>query len=587
MDLYAFMLGVTLSLTGLGAQAALSQMDQLNGLVYQAPASAQQQIADLENQLSPDSPATHTLRLQMLKCQLLIQHGEYQAAIQLASVGRVDARKLGLEQAMPYFTACEAEGHVNMGDLKSALPLMENGINQAKQLKQPQALVNLLRLRGQLDTDGENYLQAMEDLRLALDVTDEMQQQSLNWIWPPHAYLLGAMGNLLYASGDLLQAVQYAYQALEQDDAQGKVRHILLLNAARILRDTGDFSASDQLLNAGIESLQTLTTPLEQAYSYAIIASIEIEKGNLQQAENYAHSSLEIFTQYRHRLSIMQTNRLLASIRFAAGDTQTALEYTQAAINTAQQLGQQGYLQKLYLELSDFYQGKADYRLAYDYLQLAYKAAGKANKHLADIRFVQYKARLGWDRQPDTGLVTESGLGVPVGWLLLLVILGVMLPASCLYLLIHRKQKSSTEQQISSRTPIQYQVLELAMNNAKRAQYPLAILVFGISPTLREDMPELEEKIITKLREQDKLVYLTPESLMLILPGTSQTGAQQVMEQLLERIRPWHRHAMVSVGIAAMQQFDTATSLVKRAFASQASRQKSKEAKLFQMTARG
>ncbi|MCL1039651.1 hypothetical protein L2750_21320 [Shewanella submarina] len=587
MDLYAFILGITLSITGMGAHAAMSKMDQLNQLVYQSPSLAQQQISELENQLSPSSPPIHAVRLQMLKCELLIQQGEYQAAIQLASLGRVNAKKHDLEQTVPYFNACEAEGQASTGDFKSAMPLLETGIAQAKQFKQPQALANLLRMRGQLDTDQENYLPAMEDLRLALDVAEQYHTQENSWTWPPHAYLLSAMGNLLYASGDLLQAVQYAYRALEQDDAKGKVRHILLLNAARMLRDAGDYSASENLLNEGKQLLPTLSTQLEQAYSYAIIASIEVEKGNFSKAEELAQQSLSTFVRFRQRLSIMQTNRLLADIKFEQGKAAEAVDYTLAAINTAQQMGQQGYLQQLYLTLSDYYENRGEAQLAYDNLQLAFQAAQLANKQLADIRFVQYKARLNREQSAEPTSVNESAILIPLGWMWVLVILGVILPATCLYLLIYRKQKVTTDFSISSRAPIHYQVLELAMNNAKRAQNPLTILLFGLSPTVADDLPTLEEKIKSKLREQDKLVYLSPESLMVILPGTSHTGAQQVMEQLIGRIQPWHKHAIISIGVASMQQFDTSTSLVKRAMASQVSRQKSNEVKLYQIGARG
>lgn len=586
MDLHAFLIGIILSLVSVVAHATMSRMDHLTQLVYQSPVLAQQEIAELESELTAQSAPSHTLRLQLLKCQQLVQQGEYQAAIQLAAFGQVDAKKHGLEQVIPYFNACAAEGHAKAGDLKTAMPLLEKGIAQSKQFKQPQALVSLLRLRGQFDIEQENYLQAMEDLRLALDVADEMFTQEQNWSWPPYSYLLATMGNLLYVSGDQLQALQYANQALEQADAKGKVRHLLLLNAAYLSRKTGDGNTSDKLLQQARQTLPSAASPIEKAFSYVIIAAIETDKGNYSTAERLTKESLGIFTRYRSRLSIMQANRLLARINFAVGNDTAAIEYTQAAINTAQQMDQQSYLHKLYLGLSEHYAQAGQHKLAYENLQSAFNAANQANKQLSDIRFIQYKARLSRDLQQPQTLESQSAFMLPLDWMLVLVMLGVVLPATCLYLLIYRKQKGLGEDKINRHAPIHYQVLELAMNNARNAQQPLTILVFGISPTITEDLPTLEQKIKSKLRELDKLVYLSTNSLMVILPGTSQTGGQQVMDQLVERIEPWRRHAMVSVGVASMQQFDTSTSLVKRALASQASRMKSEDVKLVQAGAR-
>jgi len=115
-------------------------------------------------------------------------------------------------------------------------------------------------LRGQLDTNTDNFSSAIEDLRIAIDIYPDIHTQTQNWVWPPEGYVYAAMGNLLYATEDLPQAMYYAKLALKSADAQGKVRHILLRNAARIALDNGEREYSDQLERSTRKTSQNFTT---------------------------------------------------------------------------------------------------------------------------------------------------------------------------------------------------------------------------------------------------------------------------------------------------------------------------------------
>ncbi|MBP7664519.1 MAG: diguanylate cyclase, partial [Shewanella sp.] len=104
-----------------------------------------------------------------------------------------------------------------------------------------------------------------------------------------------------------------------------------------------------------------------------------------------------------------------------------------------------------------------------------------------------------------------------------------------------------------------------ALNSAKQGNYPLSLLLFNASQIRQVDLPLLQDELQHRLREQDKLIRYSMDEIVIILPHTSATGAKRVVSQLVACIQPWQGSSKVNIGIAAMQQFDTLESLIKRA----------------------
>ncbi|MGL4517822.1 MAG: hypothetical protein ACRCUH_14170, partial [Shewanella sp.] len=150
---------------------ASDPLDELTAQVYQAPTAALAQISTLEQQhRSQRTSDRDTLRTSLLKCQALLQLGENEAAINVAQLEEARAKQLKLDHVRPYFLICQADGHLGNNHIHTALPLLDAAIALAHRYQQPQALVDALRLRGQLDTEADNYASAIEDLRLAIDI---------------------------------------------------------------------------------------------------------------------------------------------------------------------------------------------------------------------------------------------------------------------------------------------------------------------------------------------------------------------------------------------------------------------------------
>ena len=584
MDFRVMVLSLFLWLFPFGA-SAIDQLDELTELVYQYPSKAFSQLALLEKTFAANhiNSDINQLRLSVLKCQNLLQLGENEAAINVAQLGDARAKQLKLDQARPYFLICQADANLNNNNIQNALPLLDSAITLARRYQQPQALVDALRLRGQLDTDTDNFSSAIEDLRLAIDIYPDIHTQTQNWIWPPQAYIYAAMGNLLYATHDFPQAMYYTNLGIQSSDAKGKVLHIILRNAARIALDNQEFDYSDQLEIQAKILLPELESPLELAYSYAILASIALDKGRIENAEEYIAIAINTFQKQNQKVAIMRSNRLLAQIRFAQHQDDEALILMNQAIEQGESLNQYSDLKGFYGIMSDYYLEQDDFKQAYAFLLKRYRATELANQEMNNARILQFKARLnqqnigltGNDHAPESDSILQE---LNVDWVYsTLFLIAMLLLGGMIWYLIDKQNKRAPH--IEGDEPVETLVQQIlsVLNNAKQGNYPLSLLIFNASQIRQVDLPSLQDELQHRLREQDKLIRYSMDEIVIVLPHTSTEGAQKVMTQLVACIQPWQGSSKVNIGVAAMQQFDTLESLIKRASINQLGKVKSGE----------
>ncbi len=584
MDFRVMVLSLFLWLFPFGA-SAIDQLDELTELVYQYPSKAFSQLALLEKTFAANhiNSDINQLRLSVLKCQNLLQLGENEAAINVAQLGDARAKQLKLDQARPYFLICQADANLNNNNIQNALPLLDSAITLARRYQQPQALVDALRLRGQLDTDTDNFSSAIEDLRLAIDIYPDIHTQTQNWIWPPQAYIYAAMGNLLYATHDFPQAMYYTNLGIQSSDAKGKVLHIILRNAARIALDNQEFDYSDQLEIQAKILLPELESPLELAYSYAILASIALDKGRIENAEEYIAIAINTFQKQNQKVAIMRSNRLLAQIRFAQHQDDEALILMNQAIEQGESLNQYSDLKGFYGIMSDYYLEQDDFKQAYAFLLKRYRATELANQEMNNARILQFKARLnqqnigltGNDHAPESDSILQE---LNVDWVYsTLFLIAMLLLGGMIWYLIDKQNKRAPH--IEGDEPVETLVQQIlsVLNNAKQGNYPLSLLIFNASQIRQVDLPSLQDELQHRLREQDKLIRYSMDEIVIVLPHTSTEGAQKVITQLVACIQPWQGSSKVNIGVAAMQQFDTLESLIKRASINQLGKVKSGE----------
>ncbi|SUI84029.1 tetratricopeptide repeat-containing diguanylate cyclase [Shewanella morhuae] len=584
MDFRVMVLSLFLWLFPFGA-SAIDQLDELTELVYQYPSKAFSQLALLEKTFAAShiNSDINQLRLSVLKCQNLLQLGENEAAINVAQLGDARAKQLKLDQARPYFLICQADANLNNNNVQNALPLLDSAITLARRYQQPQALVDALRLRGQLDTDTDNFSSAIEDLRLAIDIYPDIHTQTQNWVWPPQAYIYAAMGNLLYATHDFPQAMYYTNLGIQSSDAKGKVLHIILRNAARIALDNQEFDYSDQLEMQAKILLPELGSPLELAYSYAILASIALDKGRIDTAEEYIAIAINTFKKQNQKVAIMRSNRLLAQIRFAQHQDAEALVLMHQAIEQGESLNQYSDLKGFYGIISDYYLEQDDFKQAYAFLLKRYRATELANQEMNNARILQFKARLNQqdmgptsnDNTPESTSILQE---LNVDWLYsTLFLIAILLLGGMIWYLIDKQNNRASHADGDESVETLVQQILSVLNNAKQGNYPLSLLIFNASQIRQVDLPSLQDELQHRLREQDKLIRYSMDEIVIVLPHTSTEGAQKVITQLVACIQPWQGSSKINIGVAAMQQFDTLESLIKRASINQLSKIKSGE----------
>ncbi|MGL5360445.1 MAG: diguanylate cyclase domain-containing protein [Shewanella sp.] len=583
MDFRALALCLLLGLWPHQARAS-DQLDELTAQVYQSPATALTDITALEKQHRSQHPSDHEmLRTNLLKCQALLQLGENEAAINVAQLGEARAKELKLEHVRPYFLICQADAHLSYNHIKTALPLLDAAIALAHRHQQPQALVDALRLRGQLDTDADNYASAIEDLRLAIDIYPDIHSQREDWIWPPQAYVYATMANLLHATEDFPLAMHYSDLALQSADAKGKVLQVILQSGAKIALDNQQMDYSDQLELQAKTLLPEIKSPLELAYSYAILASIAFDKGRIDNAEEYITISMNTFKQQNQTAATMRANRLLAQIRFSQQQDGAALSLMQEAIAVGELLQLSGDLEEFYRILSEHYVKQGNYKEAHALLLKRFEAAKRSYEDRSHARMLQFKARLNQqDAKQQQDLAPTSVPLSPLSWHWsygLYVLLTLALLAMALWYLIDKQHYPKVTPEPAPLTPSPLQQLEAQLTGAKQGDYPLALLLLNTSQLRHIDLAILQQELLAKLREQDTLMRYSVDDILILLPHTSSKGAQQVAEQLSAALKPWQGEHRFTIGIAALQQFDTLASLIKRASINQLGKIKGAEHK--------
>lgn len=545
----------------------MTDMDELVPLVYQYPSKAAKKIKQLD---ASNYTLRERLRLQLVKCELLNQNGEGQAAINLAQLAIAQAKANQLEEALPYFYICMADGYSFTGQYKYMFSLLDSAISSAKQHNQLQALVNGLRNRAQFDTETEDFSSAIEDLRLAIDLEPQQFQQKNNWLWAPRPYIYLPMAYLFFAMNEVEQSVEYLNSVIESDELKGKMRHKTYLSAAKIYYYAGKEKLAIKYIQKANESSFELDSEIELAGSKAILASLEYELGNYDKAETLILWSINVLNNNFKLIKLMRTKRTLAKIKFAIKQNAEALKLMNEIIEQAKHLSQYIDLQEFYHILEKYYISQGDSKKAYQNLKLAYEAGNQANKELNSARFIQYKARL--DRQ--ASIHSQQRQAIPVepkassneytkAYKLVFFVLGML--GICVFFVLYQNKRRAKQQikQAQQQQPLDEELNQMLIA-AKKQTAALSLLLVNIETLGLQQLDNLKHGVDHVIRESDMVMQYSSTELLVVLPNTTNAGAQKVVANL-------HRHLMQSCddefifGMASMQQFDQIGQLMKRA----------------------
>ncbi|WP_417763520.1 hypothetical protein [Shewanella sp.] len=574
MDFRCWLSGIVLCLLSLFTRAA--ELEPLVLEVYQYPKQAAETINQLEQQADQLS-STDLVRLQLLRCQLLIQQGDNQSAVELSRQGQLTAINHKLDIAVPYFGVCQAEAYQNIGMIERALPLLDNAAMQAKKNTDQQLLVSVLRIRAEIENTLSNYAAAIEDLRIAMDIYPEISLQNITWAYPPLAYIYADMASVLTATDDPAQALHYLSLAKADVSATGKVSHLLSLMYAYVAVAQGKVEQGKEQLELGVASLNLVESDIEKATSYMQISAVYLMLDDLPNAVYYNDAATAIFNKFGTLPQTINNARHSARIKLRQGDIDGALAAIEESLEIAKALSQPSDVAiALQLKAQIFYH-QEKYKEAYQAINSAMAAYKEGVTHLSNTQFMQYKAKLSLQEQQqsknqlevkESSLLAQKRLNrAHMMIYLLLVVIAMLL----LWIILKRYPWQATKQKPTVENDEKW--AETAIETAKTTASPLSLLVVNINHVQQIVLPQLQEELTHKLREQDKIIGNSLDKLLIILPYTSEDGALRVLRQLEPVVNQFSSFP-TSIGYAELRQPDSLQSLVKRAQFQQLSRAK-------------
>jgi hypothetical protein len=540
-------------------------LDRINLLNHQYSDKAQSQLNQIEQaatrHLLTDAEA---LRLTLLQCYNLFEYGEHDATLLKAKAGLAQARAYKLDAIRPYFVLCEADALNYHGEIDKALALIDSAIELARRYQQPQALVNGLYLRAIIELQIENPNSAMEDLRLALEVYPQAMAQSPSWQLVPRSYLHAAMGSLYFSTGDISQAIFYTDKARKDENVAGKMEFLIFKNSALIALSNKENDLAAVYINHTKELLKEISQPLDLATMNASSAHIDYATDHLDSAEAQITISIATFTKSKQLILLARSKRILAKIRFKQGRDEEAVAIMEEIIDVAKKENKDIDLQEFYAILSHHYASKSNFAQAYEYQLLHFELEKKINAKINQARFLQFKARANEQAQlaNHNSSVTPSQHYLTLGQTYGLVALGLIFLLVSILFFIKKEPKLPP---LSRPFDEQEHEVNGILKSAKRAGYPLSILLLNISKIRQVDLGDLQALLANTLREQDTLKRHSLDEIIIFLPYTSLEGARRVATQVSMSMHSWQADSKVEMGAASLQQLDSFEQLLKKA----------------------
>lgn len=550
------------------------QLNVISNINSQRSAEAKALIELLEQQHSQQPLANiNALRLTLLHCFNLLEFGEFNQAITLAKQGEMKARQFKYDTARPYFIQCQADAHQSLGNTLQEQQLTEEALRLAKRYSEKQAIVNSLYARSRQNTSLENYNSAIEDLRFALDIYDEAQNQFQHWYLLPKSFIQSEISNVFFSMGDYEDALHFSEAAYKDTSFFGKIKSTVTINLALIHIALNDKTKVLYYLNLAENFSKDLDISSERdaANQYALLAIIHLYVGDYDIAEQLAHSSIALFIKYQEPLYVMRIKRTLAKVYFAQHKDIQALSLLNEIIEQATELKQFSDLEEFNQIISQYYAEQKQFESAYQFQVQRFDAAKQAAAKLNNAHFMQYKARI--TAQSEASTIPEKPLNNINQNLTIAVLIILFLSVGLVLFLVRKPKHLNIEEQEES----QQQCIDNMLNSAKQGHYQLTLLLLNINHINTMDLAFIIPRLKHTLREQDKLFRHNTDEIIIILPHTSPAGAARVATQIEQVLSEWKTALKVNIGIAGLQQLDTFDVLVKKAVINQLNKIKSQE----------
>ncbi|MFW9915298.1 MAG: tetratricopeptide repeat protein [Candidatus Thorarchaeota archaeon] len=289
-----------------------------------------------EEHLPPDARLTW----QLLKSQLLITTGDYEASRQLAE--QVWKEGLNREKLLQAVDACIAttEALIEGGDRQGAGRLISEGEQMLEAVtdEAPAALAprkaSFIYLRGRICLFKGEQDQAMDYFQQSLAMRQEFGNKN------DIAVSLRNIGVIHGNKGDVEQAIEYHQQALKLFQEVGNKARIgrCLTNIGTFHQGKGELDRALEYCQQGLALFQELDNKGQMAYSLGAIGGIYFAKGDLDRALEYWQQGRSIVEELGNKWAIANSLNGIGVLYWHRGDVDRALEHVEQALAIWQEL---------------------------------------------------------------------------------------------------------------------------------------------------------------------------------------------------------------------------------------------------------
>jgi len=253
----------------------------------------------------------------------------------LAVLNDAAARRVGEAKIRAYTAISLAELRVLRRDVRGALELLDDAIEQARQAADLRVELRVLGVQGMAYQQLGQFREAAASYRNAQSLVRQIGSMA------DQLPILSNLAHIYSVLGDMDQALtcaQEGRQIARWLGDQGSEATFLGVMAA-LLERTGQFPEAAEQLEVAVEVFRGLRARDNEARTLGNLGSVYLALGKLQQAKESINESLTLAQNVGVRSDEMRAWGSLASVALAEGQLQQAINHFRKSLAIAEEIG--------------------------------------------------------------------------------------------------------------------------------------------------------------------------------------------------------------------------------------------------------
>jgi tetratricopeptide (TPR) repeat protein len=261
------------------------------------------------------------------------------------------------------------------GDFKSSIIYHTKSIEAARKVNEENIIAGSMGTIADAHANLFNYPKAIETYLQALDLAEKKKDKHNT------AFIYAGMSDIYQRQNDLDKAEQYQKMSIALSKEIGDFSRSCdgELTMASILIAKGDTVEARTITEDALKVASDNNYPFHLAWGYRIRGKLEELSGNLQGAVQYYRQSLKINEELGDQKETADTKNHLANVLFLLGDTDEAIVLAENALQLARTIQSPGLAHEAARILSEAYERKGDFKIAFGYSKLVRQLSDSLN----------------------------------------------------------------------------------------------------------------------------------------------------------------------------------------------------------------